>query len=189
MKQSKLTKDQIQKLLLSVVGFIVLLYVYFTFFLGPLNRSRTSMLAKIDELQAKIGSSKSEITKASSLERQAGTATTRFADLQSLTPEGAPIAWFPPRVKTFFANHGIDRATARLESSAPFTEPELAGWIRYNWSIDVPQVDFASLGDSLAALENSEPLLAVTKLSIKASAELPQFQQATIAATATLMKR
>jgi hypothetical protein len=54
MKQLKLTKDQIQKLMLSTIGFIVLVYVYFSFFLGPLNRSRDSMLATINEVQGKI---------------------------------------------------------------------------------------------------------------------------------------
>lgn len=189
MKQSKLNKDQIQKLSLSVIGFIVLVYVYFSFFLGPLNRSRAGMLAKMDELQSKIGSSKSEMMKANSLERQAGTATERFASLKALTPEGAPIAWFPPRMKAFFANQGIDKVTARLETSAPFKEPELAAWIKYTWMIDVPQTDFASIGKSIAALENTEPLLALTKVSIKAVADAPEFQQATLSAATTLVKR
>ena len=45
MKQNKLSKEEIKKLALSVIGFIALLYVYFSFFLGPLNRSRASMIA------------------------------------------------------------------------------------------------------------------------------------------------
>ena len=83
MKHLKLTKDQIQKLMLSSMGFVVLVYVYFSFFLGPLNRSRDSMLATITDVQGKIDSSKTEITKASNLEKQAITATTRFAALKA----------------------------------------------------------------------------------------------------------
>jgi len=45
MSQARLSKDQIQKVALTGVGFVILLYVYFSFFLGPLNRSRNSMLA------------------------------------------------------------------------------------------------------------------------------------------------
>jgi hypothetical protein len=189
MKQSKLTKDQIQKLALSAIGFVVLLYVYFSFFLGPLNRSRASMLATMNELQGKIDSSKSEMMKATNLERQAGAATTRYAALNDLTPEGAPIAWFPPRMKTFFANQGIDKAVARLDSSTPFKEPELSNWVKLSWMIDLPQTDFASVGKAVAALENAEPLLAVTKLNIKAVADAPEFQQVTLAATTTMVKR
>ena len=138
MKQFKLTKDQIQKVILSAIGFIVLVYVYFSFFLGPLNSSRDTMLATINDVQGKIDSSKTEITKASNLEKQASNATTRFAALQTLSPEGAPIAWFPPRMKAFFANQQIDKTTARLENSAPYKEADLANWMRHNWLIELP---------------------------------------------------
>ena len=189
MKQLKLTKDQIQKLMLSSIGFIVLLYVYFSFFLGPLNRSRDSMLATIDEVQNKVANSKNEIMKASNLEKQATNATTRFAALKALSPEGAPIAWFPPRVKTFFATQEIDRATARLESSAPFKEADLASWMRYNWLIELPQADFSTLGKAIAALENSEPLLSIVRVNIRALPEDPQFQQVGLTASTAILKR
>lgn len=187
--KSKLTKDQVQKLALSTLGFIALVYVYFAFFLGPLNRSRASMLAKMDELQAKIGSSKGEMAKATNLERQASAATSRYAALKSLSPEGAPIAWFPPRMKVFFNTHGVDKVTARLDSASPFKEPELSAWTRNTWIIELPQTDFITLGNAIAALENTEPLMSVTRLNMKAVADAPQFQQVTLSASTTLVKR
>ena len=189
MKQVKLNKDQIQKVILSAMGFIVLVYVYFSFFLGPLNRSRDSMLATINDVQGKIDSSKTEITKASNLERQATSATTRFAALKALSPEGAPIAWFPPRMKAFFANQQIDKATARLENSAPYKEADLADWTRHNWLVELPQTDFSTLGTALAALENSEPLLSITRLNIRALPDDQQFQQVTLTASTAILKR
>jgi len=187
--QVKLSKDQIQKLLLSAVGFFVLVYVYFSFFLGPLNRSRDSMLAEIDQLQNRVANSKSEMTKTNNLEKQADASTKRFAALKALSAEGAPIAWFPPRIKTFFANLDIDRATARLENSAVYKEADLANWMRYNWLIELPQAEFSTLGKAVAALENAEPLLSITHISIKALAEDPQFQQVTLSASTAMMKR
>ena len=155
---TKFSKDQIQKLVLSTMGLIALTYVYFTFFLGPLNKSREGMEATLADLQAKIGSSKSEMTRASNLEGQAGSATSRYAALQEMAPDGAPIAWFPPRIKAFFANQQIDKAIARLGGSTPRKEPELAEWSTFSWLIDIPQADFHTLGRALAELENSEPL-------------------------------
>ena len=187
--QVKLSKDQIQKLLLSGMGFVGLIYVYFSFFLGPLSTSRDAALAQIDEFQAKVASSKNELTKTAKLEKQAETATTRFAALKALSPEGAPIAWFPPRIKTFFANQDIDKASARLESSAAYKETDLASWMRYSWAIDVPQTDFSTLGKAVAALENGEPLLSITRISIKALSEDPQFQQVVLTASTAMVKR
>jgi len=189
MKKLNLTKDQIQKLGLSLMGFVVLLYVYFSFFLGPLNKSRDSMLVTINDLQRKVAGSKNEMMKATNLETQAGAATTRFAALKALSPEGAPIAWFPPRMKVFFANQQIDKTTARLENSSVYKEPELAGWMRYSWLLDLPQTDFATTGKAIAALENSEPLLAITHLNIHAVADDPQFQQVSLGATTAIVKR
>jgi hypothetical protein len=187
--QVKLSKDQIQKLSLSSIGFIVLIYVYFSFFLGPLNNSRDTMLAQIDELQGKVANSKNELTKTNKLEQQADASTKRFAALKALSPEGAPIAWFPPRTKTFFANQEIDKVTARLESSLAYKDTDLASWMRYNWVLELPQADFSTLGKAVAALENAEPLLSIMRISIKALPEDPQFQQVTLNASTAMVKR
>jgi hypothetical protein len=187
--QVKLSKDHIKKLMLSSMGFIGLVYVYFSFFLGPLNNSRDSALAQINELQDKVANSKNEMTKTAKLEKQAETATSRFAALKDLSPEGAPIAWFPPRMKTFFANQQIDKASARLETSSAYKETELANWMRYNWVIDLPQADFSTLGKAVAELENSEPLLSIVHINIKAMPEDPQFQQVILSASTAMVKR
>jgi hypothetical protein len=187
--QVKLSKDQFKKLFLSTMGFFVLIYVYFSFFLGPLNSSRDTALAQINDFQDKVANSKNELTKTAKLEKQAETATTRFAALKALSPEGAPIAWFPPRLKTFFANQEIDKASARLESNSPYKEADLAEWTRYTWVIELPQADFSTLGKAVAALENSEPLLSITRINIKALAEDPQFQQVILTANTAMVKR
>lgn len=185
----KPTKDQIQKLVLSSIGFVVLLYVYFSFFLGPLNKSRETMARTIADLQAKLGSSKTDMAKAASLEEQATVATSRFAALQALSPEGAPIAWFPPRIKLFFTNQQVEKAGIRLDSSAPYKQPELAGWSRYNWLIDLPQTDFVTAGKAIAELENSEPLLTISHLSMRVGADDPQFQQVNLTSNVAIVKR
>ena len=185
----KLTKDQIKKLVLSVMGFIFLLYVYFSFFLGPLQRSRADMLRKIGERQSKLEASTEEMNKAAKLEKGAKDATTRFTALRKLNPEGAPLAWFPPRMKSFFASEQIDKAVARLEGSAEFKQEELAKWVRYNWVIDLPQTDYGTVGRAIADLENAEPLLAVTKLSIHSTPDQPQFQHVELAATSLIEKK
>lgn len=185
---AKFNKDQVQKIVLSAIGFVGLIYVYFTFFLGPLNKSRANADATIADLQSKIASSKSEMAKANSLEERAAVATGRFAALKAMSPEGAPIAWFPPRIKVLFANEDIEKVTVRLENSVPFKQPEMEEWSHYNWLMDLPQTDYATVGKAIAALENSEPLLAVTRITIKAVGDEPQFQQVSINATSTLRK-
>jgi hypothetical protein len=189
MNLPKLNSDQIKKLVLSTMGFVFLIYAYFTFFLGPLDKSRHEAETAIANFQHKMDSSKGELQKAINLERQAKDATARFAAFKALTPEGAPIAWFPPRIKSFFADRNIDKAVARLEGTGTFKEAELASWIRYNWLIDLPKSDYLSVAQAIADLENAEPLLSINKLSIHPVTDQPQFQQVTIAATTVIEKR
>ena len=189
MKPKRLNKDQIQKILLSVLGFIGLIYCYFTFFLGPLDRSRKLMAATIAEVQAKTASSKAEMKKTANLELQAKEATGRYEALKATTADGAPIAWFPPKMRTFFADQGIEKVTARLESSAEFKQPELTDWIKDTWAIELPQSDFGDLGKAIAQLENTEPLLAINHLAIHAVPEEPQYQQVSLLAQTALFKK
>jgi hypothetical protein len=189
MKQIKLTKDEGKKLLVSVIGFVFLLYAYFTFFLGPLNKKLAGVRAEIASTQSKLEKSRSEISDAAKLEKQAHDATERFANLKALCPEGAPIAWFPPRIRTFFAGQQIDKATVRLDGSAECKEAELSGWAKYNWQIELPQVDYVLLGHAVAHLENTEPLLSITRFAIQASPDQAQFQKVNLAVLAIINDR
>jgi hypothetical protein len=189
MKKLNLNKNEIQKLAVSVIGFVILLYVYFGFFLGPLRRSQASMVASIKDLQDKVGSSGQTLANATNLEKQASAATTRYAVLTNSNPEGAPIAWFPPRIKVFFANQQIEKATARLEGNLPYKEADLTGWTRYNWTIDLPQTDFSILGYAVAELENTEPLLSINHINIHALGDDPQFQQVSLSVATAILKR
>jgi hypothetical protein len=175
--------------MLGGFGLIGLLYVYFSFFLGPLNKSRNSIQGKINELEGKVATSKAEISKVTKLEESAHAATVRYDALRALSPDGAPIAWFPPRIKTFFAGQQIDKVTTRLETSGAFKEKELAAWNRYLWIVDVPQADFEGLGKATALLENSNPLLSIKRLRIHAAADDPEMQQIVFAASTIIDKK
>ena len=189
MKPKKFNKDQIQKIVLSTIGFIALIYCYVTFFLGPLNRSRASMTQTIADLQTKTASSKTEMKKTANLELQAKAATSRYEALKATTEEGAPIAWFPPKMRTFFSDRGIDKAAARMESSSDYKQPELSDWMKDTWAIELPQCDYNDLGKAVAALENKEPLLAVQKVVIHAMPDQPQYQQVSLIVQTALVKR
>ena len=184
-----LNKDQIQKIILSTLGLIGLIYCYFTFFLGPLNRSRAAMMQTMADVQAKTASSKTELKKTASLELQAKEATGRYEALKRTTADGAPIAWFPPKIRTFFAKYDIDKVTARLESSGDFKQPEMSDWIKDTWAIELPESDYEALGRAIADLENTEPLLAIQRIVIHGVPEQPQYQQVRVYAQTALFKK
>lgn len=184
-----MNKEQTKKIILGASLLIVLLYVYFSYFLGPLNKTRYAIAARSADLQKKLTSSKEEIANTAKLEESARAANKRYDALRALAPDGAPIAWFPPRMKTFLFNQQIDKASTQLVSTNASSDKELATWNRYVWAIDVPQADFHTFGRALAALENSEPLLTITRLHINAVPQDPEMQQVSLTASTIISKR
>ncbi len=61
--------------------------------------------------------------------------------------------------------------------------------MKYSWIIDLPQADYGTLGRAIAELENTAPLLSITKLSIHTLPEQPQFQRVDLAAVSILEKK
>ena len=60
--------------------------------------------------------------KTANLENQAKEATGRYEALKATTAEGAPIAWFPPKMRTFFAtgdrqSHRAPRIERRFQAT------------------------------------------------------------------------
>jgi len=53
----------------------------------------------------------------------------------------------------------------------------------------LPRTDYKELGHAIAELENSEPLLAIHRLSILASPEQPRFQNVTLAVANAIMEK
>ena len=138
------------------------------------------MTASIADTQGKTASSKTEMKKTANLEAQAKEATSRYGALKSTTRPGAPIAWFPPKMRNFFESHGVEKVGVKLDGSGNFKEPELADWVKDTWSMDLPSAGFDAFGKAIAELDNTEPILAVQRLSLHAVPADPQSQQASI---------
>lgn len=170
----KLTKDQIQKMFLSALLLIGLIYCYFQFLIFPMNRADLNARTALDELDAKMTASSKRLTKLRSIDEQARTSSDVLAQVNSMIPGGEPIAWFPPRMRAFFERQGIKDVVTRLERKEKMIEPELSDFAACSWNIELPGVDFVPLGIAIAGLENEEPLLEITRLQINTALETPE---------------
>lgn len=180
----KLEQEQIKKMGLALMLLAVLLYAYFAFLLDPLEQGERTATGAIATLQPQITDGNDQIAKTAKLEKQAPEATTFLNSVKSSIPDGAPIAWFPPKMAAFFKDHGIDKCTTRLVSEVADPMP---GFKRMVWAVDVPKVEFVPLGAAICILENQEPLLNVLNVSIDAAREDAQYQHATLVLS-TLVK-
>jgi hypothetical protein len=165
----KLSQDQIKKIGLSLIGLVALVYCYFSFLLGPLQSNRDNMINTTADLESKVAGSKKTMEQTAQLERTAVAAIGLAKTVDTMIPEGAPLAWVPPRIKSFFASDGVDAGAIRLLTTFPLKQPELAAYAIDDWLVDFPRADFLVLARSIARFENENPLWSVASVRIKAN--------------------
>jgi hypothetical protein len=174
----KLGKEEIQKIVLGGMMLIAVIYGYFSLLLGPLAAKQAGARTNIAELEPKIAEAQAAIKVTESAEKDAPKALAVLGQVTALIPEGAPIAWFPPRVADFFKNRGVDKAVTRNISED--VEKDLPAFRRVSWSIDLPKVDFIAFAAALAQFENDEPLVQVTSVVVEPNHEDVQAQHAVL---------
>ena len=168
MKMPRLSKDEIKKCILNLLGLIVLLYCYSAFLLRPLNQARARMITAMADSEKKLADGKRTVAQAAQLEESARNSHDRMTAIQELTPAGAPAAWFPPLMKSFFGTDQIEIGHVSLVNTTNLKQLELAEYAKMDWVIDIPDVNFLLLGRSIARLENERLLSNITDIRIRA---------------------
>jgi len=180
----KLEQAQAKKLGISAVVLIAFLYGYFAFLLDPLKQSEQTSISGIASIGPQIEDANKQMATTAELEKQAPGATAFLTKLKNNIPDGEPIAWFPPKMSAYFKSHGIDKCTTRMVSE---TADVMPGFRKLVWTVDVPKVEYTSLGVAISSLENDEPLIDILNVTIDATREDAQYQHAVLVLS-TLVK-
>ena len=173
---NKLSKDQIQKIFLSSLLMIGLIYCYFTFLITPLGKSETQAAARIEELDGLLAKAHSAVMRTRAVEEQARAAEETMAQANDMIPGGAPIAWFPPRMNAFFTRHNLKNVVIRSGGIGAAGEAGLKDFRVGEWTLEIPQASINQLGIALAGLENEEKLMEITRIGIATQADAPEKQ-------------
>lgn len=174
MANFKLGKEEIQKIVLGLLLGVGVVFGYFELLLAPLKARKEATSKGIVALEPAISKAKAQLARDATVAAQAPIATATLATIDSMIPAGAPVAWFPPRMADFFKDRGIERVTTRLTSETAM--PDLAGYRRLAWAVDVPRVEWLSFANAVSELENSEPLLWIENLTVESLRDQPDAQ-------------
>ncbi len=176
---NKFSKDQWQKIILSGLMMIGLIYCYFTFLITPLGKADANNLVAIDALDAKLADARSHALRSRNIQEQARSAEETLAQVNDMIPDGEPIAWFPPKMHDFLERQNLKNATIHPAGGAA-SEAGMGDLKSEKWVVEVPESGFAQLGIALAGLENEEKLLQITNLQITTQLDNPEKQHVTI---------
>ncbi len=182
----KLAKEDIEKIGLSSLMLIGLIYCYFTFLIGPLNFKEIRDTAAIAALDAQLADAKTKLLRTRNLGADAQKASETLAQVNEQIPDGSPIAWFPPRIRAFFERHNIKDAVVRIGNSDKPSDPSLVAYSNVSCTMDIPQVPYTVLGNALSGLENEEMLLEITHLQLNNLGDNLENQRVSLTATMLL---
>lgn len=174
----KLNKEQTQKIALGALMMIGVVYSYFDFLLGPVKKAYNVAATNTTGLEPQIEAAKAQIAKTQTTEKQSPEAMRVVKQVDAMIPDGAPVAWFPPRLGDFFKKNGIDKVTVRVNTES--LDKDYVGYRRVNWGVELPRVDFISFAAAIADLENEEPLIEIQSMEIEAGRDDAQMQRATL---------
>jgi hypothetical protein len=180
---NKLSKDQIQKIFLSSLLMLGLIYCYFTFLITPTSKTDATNLQAIEDLNGKLAQARTQELRSRNIKDQARTAEETLAQVNDMIPDGEPIAWFPPKMRDFLDRQNLKNASIHPSGFAT-AENGMGDFKSENWVIEIPQTGFTQLGIALAGLENEEKLLQITHIQISTQIDNPEKQRVTINATA-----
>lgn len=172
----KLSNEELKKVFLSTMIFVVLVYGYDNFLLDDLNKSEKGAETTIARLKPEIAKAEDQIHQTTVLKEQAPHEGEALEQIKALIPPGEPVAWFPPRITDFFKRQGIERSSVRPGAVTAINQ--IPGFKRIEWTIDLPRVEYAKLAIAIAGLENETPLLEINSLSLEQKPDSIEFQHA-----------
>lgn len=176
-----MSKEQIQKFVLIALFAGGGIYAYFDFLLGPLNRREANASADIQKLEPLIRDAQGRIRRTKSIEAadpHAAAAGVVFDVMESQIPKEASVAWLPQRMDAYFQKAGFEKGNFKQNEERQDTIIPL--YKRSSWEVEFSKGDFFKLGKALAALENGEGLLQVTRLRIDIMPNDPAIQRVSI---------
>ncbi len=173
-----MTKETLQKIIAGVLFLGLLIYSYFNFLLGPVNSTLETVEAEITELEDKLLAAKGKIAATNKLEKEGKAAQEYLIAAEEYFKEGTPIAWFPPMIKAFYQRMGIERTVVSNLDSRRHSGKAMSNYVSLRWEIQLPQTDFFTIGNLMAAIENEQPFSRIERLSITRNTSNPEFQLA-----------
>jgi len=176
----RLSSTEIKKIALSLIAAIAVAYCYFVFLLSPLRASAVQMLQTTAGLEEKIVGGKMSMQEMARREQSDVAAIARSETLKAMVPDGAPLAWVPPRMKSFLSGDGVKGGVVRLINTFPIKQREVSAFVIDEWIIEFPHANFLTLVEGIARTENKNPLWRVVSVRIHANDADPEQQSATL---------
>jgi cell division protein FtsL len=151
-----------------MMGFVVfvLVVVFNVLIIHPVAEQKASVRNDLAELQKKVDEAEGQIQATKKLEANAPSVAQQLKRIAGIVKPGKPISWVPPFLQDYFHRKGIEVGTVAYNGESP--DPLMADYKRTLWLVEIPRVSFLKVGAVVAEMENTIPVLEVSKIDVSA---------------------
>ena len=148
----------------------------------PMRERLAENQRRIAELSGNVEHAKKRIKETQEMERRASGARAELVRWNRQRAAASAMVWFPENLKGYFRRFGIVDAVTRLNTVRP--EPELPGYQRSYWAVDLPiqdgTVEFGKVLMAVGELEQAEPHVRVLDFAVRRDSANPARRTAVI---------
>lgn len=174
-------KQEIQKIVLAALFLFGILHGAFAFVLHPVQTKITSLQTKLADIKKRTEIASDHVKRRAELEASAPEAKLLLNQLDSLIPDGAPVAWFPTQMESFLKHEHI--RSSKMNLMEEHEAKDLPGHKLFTWNIEFQPLEFHTLACAISDFENQEILVEINRIEIDASQDDPEAIRCTLNAT------
>lgn len=162
-------KEQIQKIVIAVIGVIVAYYVCFSMIIWPAQMKMESNAKAVEKLQKEIRTAEGKINQVKLAENEQDANGKMVEYFKSLMPNEPPKTFYPPEINKIFKDQNV-QISQPLVSSIPANFSDITGdFARYGWVFGIGEITYHDFGRLQAEIENKNSLWEFAEIEITAN--------------------
>lgn len=171
---------------LALAGF----WLVFRLVIAPIQYRERQVRTEIANFRRQISDAQKTLKGIQDLEMKSASTRSELHRLDSEFPDTPPVVWIPERMRQHFGHFGFVELNTRVKAASD--EPELPGYQRISWSMDIPMQNITKqIGGLLLAVADLEQTLRIARvadIAIQADANEPGPRTAVVTFSTLLRK-
>lgn len=165
-------------------------WLVFQLVIAPSHERERQIRTETAKVRQQIADGRNTLMEIRSLEIQTNIARNQLQRLDSEYPSSPAVVWIPERVQQHFGRSGFAELKTTVKNA--LNEPQLPGYERVSWSIEIPMQNVTrQMGGLLLAVadfEEKERIVRVADIAIEADAREPGSHAAVVHFSTLLRK-
>jgi len=151
---------------------LIAVWLIYTKSVIPLQARKQATQSQVAEVRQTLAAARATMQEVAAQQQEVARVRSALDQLHR-DRRGPAVVWFPERIKAHFQRFGLPQAVTRLNTA--LDEPELPGYQRIYWAVEVPipetAKDLKGVLRAVGTMESAEATVRVIDLAIRSEPE------------------